>query len=156
MMSEQSEKRLFTAIGVAIEPAAPARVPSSPDAAYPSARAEASDEVDAVIATAPAHGSFSDFYGSRLRRDAMKSLIVGSGCLSSRLQADAALVAGLSYVGAAVAAALAATSQSTLVREAVIAAWTGSACGLLGVLGAVLVRHAIKAGGVERNQRTKD
>ena len=59
----------------------------------------------------------------------------------SRPQAEAALVAGLSYVGAAAAAAVTAASASTLVHEAFIAAATGSIGGLVGVLGAILVRQ---------------
>ncbi len=76
----------------------------------------------------------------------MNSVTGDSDRLSSHLQADAALVAGLSYVGAVAAAALAVASQSTLVREVVVAMWTGSAGGLLGVLCAALVRQMMKAG----------
>jgi len=76
----------------------------------------------------------------------MNSVTGDSDRLSSHLQADAALVAGLSYVGAVAAAALAAASQSTLVREVVVAVWTGSAGGLLGVLCAALVQQMMKAG----------
>jgi hypothetical protein len=63
----------------------------------------------------------------------------GGSCL--RVQAAAALVAGLSYVGAATAAAVTAASASTLVNEIIIAAATGSAGGLVGLFGAVLVRQ---------------
>jgi hypothetical protein len=60
----------------------------------------------------------------------------GGSCL--RLQAEAALVAGLSYVGAASAAAVSAASASTLVNEIIVAATTGS---VVGLFGAVLVRQ---------------
>jgi hypothetical protein len=63
----------------------------------------------------------------------------GGSCL--RLQAEAALVAGLSYVGAASAAAVSAASASTLVNEIIVAATTGSVGGLVGLFGAVLVRQ---------------
>lgn len=59
----------------------------------------------------------------------------------NRPQAEAALVAGLSYVGAAAAAAVTAASASTLVHEAFIAAATGSIGGVVGLLGALLIRQ---------------
>jgi hypothetical protein len=67
-------------------------------------------------------------------------------CRPPSLQADAALVGGLSYIGATGAAALAAAAQSTLVHEAVIAASTGTAFGFLAVLGVLLARQVRKVG----------
>lgn len=57
--------------------------------------------------------------------------------LSPWLQADAALMGGLVYIGAAGAAVVAAASQGTLVEETVIAASMGIASGLVGVLSIV-------------------
>ena len=67
-------------------------------------------------------------------------------CRPPSLQADAALVGGLSYTGATGAAALAAAAQSTLVHEAVIAASTGTAFGFLAVLGVLLARQVRRVG----------
>jgi hypothetical protein len=71
----------------------------------------------------------------------MRSSLLNPGCSSVRLQAKAALDAGLSYIGAVGATAVGAASQSPLVNEAIIAAATGSVGGFIGLLGAVLVRQ---------------
>jgi hypothetical protein len=64
----------------------------------------------------------------------MKVLFLARYPASPWLQAYAALMGGLFYIGAAGAAVVAALSQSTLVAETVIAASTGTASGLIGVL----------------------
>ena len=81
--------------------------------------------------------------GICLSRETVRNLQHWSG--AGRIQADAALIGGFSYIGAVGAAALAAASQSPLVHETVIAASTGSISGLLGVLGVLLVRRLRKA-----------
>jgi hypothetical protein len=71
----------------------------------------------------------------------MMSLLAGSDRSSLRLRAEAALIAGLSYTGAVVAAVISAASASPLLQEAIVAAATGSVGGFLGLVGAVLVRR---------------
>jgi hypothetical protein len=71
----------------------------------------------------------------------MKSSLVDPGYSSVPFQGKAALVAGLSYIGAVGATAIGAASESPLVNEAMIAAATGSVGGFIGLLGAVLVRQ---------------
>ena len=70
----------------------------------------------------------------------MISSLAGSGSSSLRLQAEAALIAGLSYIGA-VAAAISAASASALLHEAIIAAATGCAGGFIGLAAAALIRR---------------
>jgi hypothetical protein len=87
----------------------------------------------------------------------MKSSCLDRRGSSWRVQAEAALIAGLSYIGAASAAAVAAASASTLVNEISIAAATGGAGGLVGLLAATLVRQirgATPAGSVRVHHAT--
>jgi len=65
----------------------------------------------------------------------MKVPFLGRYRASPRLQVHAALIGGLTYIGAAGAATLAAASRDTLVGETVMAASAGIASGLVGVLG---------------------
>jgi hypothetical protein len=80
-----------------------------------------------------------------LRRHAMKVPFFGRYPASPWLQAHAALVGGLTYTGAAGAAVVAAASRGTLVEETVVAASTGIASGLIGVLGIVSAHQMRKA-----------
>lgn len=64
----------------------------------------------------------------------MKVRSLASYPASPWLQAYAALMGGLTYMGATGAAVVAAAAQGTLVEETVIAASTGIASGLIGVL----------------------
>ena len=76
----------------------------------------------------------------------MKVPIPRSDRLSPWLQAEAALMGGLVCIGAAGSAVLAAASQGTLVEETVIAASTGIASGLVGMLSIVWARQ-MRSGG---------
>lgn len=67
----------------------------------------------------------------------MKALSLGRYRVSPWRQADAALMGGLVYVGAAGGAVIAAASQGTLVKETIVAASTGIAGGLIGALSIV-------------------
>lgn len=76
----------------------------------------------------------------------MKVPSLGSYRASPWLQAYAALMGGLTYIGAAGAAVVAAPSQGTLVEETVIAASTGIASGLIGVLSIVWAHQMRREG----------
>jgi hypothetical protein len=71
----------------------------------------------------------------------MKVPFLASYRLSPWLPAHAALMGGLTYIGAVGAAVVAAASQDTLVEETIIAASTGIVSGLIGVLSIVWARH---------------
>ena len=75
----------------------------------------------------------------------MKDRFLTNNRASPWLQADAALMAALTYIGAAGAAAMVAASQSTLVEETVIAASTGIASGAIGMLSIVCARRLRRA-----------
>lgn len=76
----------------------------------------------------------------------MKVRFLGSYCASPWLQAYAAVMGGLTYIGAVGAAVVAAASQDTLVEETVIAASTGIASGLIGVISIVWADQMRKGG----------
>jgi hypothetical protein len=76
----------------------------------------------------------------------MKAPFLGRYPASPWLQAHAALLGGLTYIGAAGAAVAAAASRGTLAEETVIAASTGVASGLIGVLGIASAHQMRRAG----------